>query len=235
MPCAGRFSVAAQGTSRERNPKCGGHDPTEEQAGRQRRSRSELTIENPFDAFRQSGPCDACHKCHWRSKAEAAHLEDGLGVAAIVRSHLQYLLVAGAFPFAHELRPDPPHYRMKPEDSLDDHLDQCGQIVPAGDVTRLMREERLELRVRQSIRQPVWPEKLRVKCAEHARFDAGIAAKELDADGTGHTSRHSSEGFGLTALFEGRQGLSQHRECAPLPPAPDCQAHDSRRPEGRPE
>ena len=42
---------------------------------------------------------------------------------------------------------NPPHQRMKPEDGFDHHVNGCGEIVAAADVTQFVREDRFKLSI----------------------------------------------------------------------------------------
>ena len=64
-----------------------------------------------------------------RAETESTNLEDAFSVALLVSAHLQYLFITCALAFGHESRSEPPDEGVKPEDGLDDHVEQGAQVV----------------------------------------------------------------------------------------------------------
>ena len=88
-------------------------------------------------------------------QVQFANLEDSLRVGFRFTPHPQHLFVAGPLALVHQAGPQPPDQRMKPEDSLDNHVHQRRQIVAAANVTQLVSENCLKFRGREAIPNPV--------------------------------------------------------------------------------
>lgn len=51
---------------------------------------------------------------------------------------MDYVLVAGAFPFIDQATADPPDKRMEPENGFNEHVEGGGEIVAAADMTEFV-------------------------------------------------------------------------------------------------
>ena len=80
-----------------------------------------------------------------------ADIHDALGVDLGFSAPAQHLFVARAFTLIDEARSDPPHQRVKPEHGFREHVDGCGHVVAASDVTQLVRQHGCKLPRRQIV------------------------------------------------------------------------------------
>ena len=79
--------------------------------------------------------------------AELADSEDALGVGLGAVAEEEDFFVAGTFALLDELGFDPPHQWVEPEDGLDEHVEEGGEVVAAADVGGLVGEDGFEVGV----------------------------------------------------------------------------------------
>ena len=80
-----------------------------------------------------------------RRHAEATRTQDRLGVDALLVALVDDSFVARRLALAQQVRAEPPHQRMEPEQHFDAAMNRGGQVVAAANVTGLVREDGLQL------------------------------------------------------------------------------------------
>ena len=72
-------------------------------------------------------------------------MQNGFGVNALVMAFIDDRFVAGRLALAQQVRAEPPHQRVEPEQHLDAAVQRRRQIVAATHVTGFVREDGLQL------------------------------------------------------------------------------------------
>ena len=76
-----------------------------------------------------------------------ADMEDGFRVSFRFVNPVENLFVTRSLALLLHAPANPPHNRVKPEQTLDEHVKRGSEIVSAGDVRRLVQQDRFNLGV----------------------------------------------------------------------------------------
>ena len=153
-----------------------------------------------------------------RLDVELARLEDALRVDLRLAALPDDLFVAGALALVDEPRADPPHQRMKPEHRLHDHVQRRGEIVATANVRELVREDRFDLLVAQTLADAARPQQDRPQDAEDARLERGARRHERKGQRPRSRRRRISSS---RPLVDSRGACERaRRRAASAPPTP---------------
>jgi hypothetical protein len=100
---------------------------------------------NGLDASLQVSAGNASYTREGRFDTELADCENALSIDMRLSAMKRSLFIAGELSLFHQPHLDPPNERVKPEDSLDQHVNRSSQIVASADVPNLVCKHCLQV------------------------------------------------------------------------------------------
>src|SRR6266852_2042478 len=123
---------------------------------------------------------DAGHTRDRRLDVEFTRLENALGVSPRLAPKSKDLFIAGQLALVNESRTHPPHQRMKPKHSFHEHLNRRRKIVATTNMRHLVRDDRFDLTVSETVADASRPQQDRLDDPKYAGFERGARCDQCN-------------------------------------------------------